>query len=136
MISNKKFDLYCWACDFSPNRGEGILARHYISKLSKKLKKKIFVRTPNGSYKIINGILKINTINIKNEAKLNFNFLENYLTPIIGILYLWINYLKGRGICYLNFLPAWNIFLFFFTAAKNTFWSNNWFYFQKESYWN
>ena len=40
MNLNKKFDLYCWACDFSPNRGEGILARHYIKKLSKIKKKK------------------------------------------------------------------------------------------------
>lgn len=38
---NKKIDLYCWACDFSPDRGEGILARHYILNLSK-IKKKNF----------------------------------------------------------------------------------------------
>ena len=53
-------------------------------------------------------------IKSKNKTKLNTSFFENYLYPIYGILYLWINYFRGRGICYLNFLPLWNIFLFIF----------------------
>ena len=39
MEQKKKFDIYCWACDFSLNRGEGILARNYVDELSK-IKKK------------------------------------------------------------------------------------------------
>jgi hypothetical protein len=113
MRSNIKFNLYCWACDFSSNRGEGILARDYIKRLSKILKKKIFVQTPNNSYSIKNGILKINDTKIQKRANLNLNFFENYFTPLLGILYLWKNYLRGRGVCYLNFLPLWNIFIFF-----------------------
>ena len=58
MNRNNKFDLYCWACDFSSKRGEGILARHYVQKLSKLNKKKIFVK-----YKIISN--KINKEKIK-----------------------------------------------------------------------
>ena len=113
MKSNNKFDLYCWACDFSPNRGEGILAQHYIKELSKKLKKKFFILSPHGSYYLINGNLKTYIKNSRNINKLNLSFFENYLTPLIGISYLWVNYLRGRGVCYINFLPLWNIFLFF-----------------------
>lgn len=115
---NKKIDLYCWACDFSPDRGEGILARHYILNLSKIKKKKIFIRTPNSAHYIKNGFLKNLKMYNKKKSKLNFNFFENYFNPIIGILYLWINYLNKRGVCYLNFLPLWNIFLYFFLPPK------------------
>jgi hypothetical protein len=118
MNLNIKFDLYCWACDFSSNRGEGILARHYIISLSRIKKKKIFVKTPYADYYIFNGILKKNKTETKNQHKLNFNFFEDYFYPFIGIFYLWINYLKRRGICYLNFLPLWNIFLFLFLPPK------------------
>jgi hypothetical protein len=44
MNLNIKFDLYCWACDFSNNRGEGILARHYVTSLSKIKKKKFLLK--------------------------------------------------------------------------------------------
>ena len=132
MKSNNRFDLYCWACDFSPNRGEGILAQHYIKNLSIKLNKKIFIMTPKGSYDVVNGVLKINNVAIKNAPKLNLNFFENYLTPLIGIAYLWINYLKGRGICYLNFLPLWNIFLFFLLPPKSHFGPVTGFIFKKK----
>lgn len=118
MNLNIKFDLYCWACDFSSNRGEGILARHYIISLSRIKKKKIFVKTPYADYYIYNGVLKKNKADSRNQYKLNFNFFENYFYPFIGIFYLWINYLKRRGICYLNFLPLWNIFLFLFLPPK------------------
>ena len=118
MRSDFKFDLYCWACDFSPSRGEGILARHYIKSLSKIKQKNIFIKTPNGNFNVINGVIKnINTNNKKN-LKLNLNFFENYFNPIIGIIYLWFNYFKGRGVCYLNFLPLWNLFLFIFLPPR------------------
>ena len=115
---NAKFDLYCWACDFSPNRGEGILARHYIKNLSMIKKKKIIVKSPDGNFVIHNGVLKSFKIINKTQSKLNFNVFQNYLNPIIGIFYLWTSYLKGRGVCFLNFLPLWNIFLFLFLPTK------------------
>jgi hypothetical protein len=34
---------------------------------------------------------------------------------------LWINYFRKRGICYLNFLPLWNTFLFFLLPPKTHF---------------
>ena len=112
MNQNTKYDLYCWACDFSPNRGEGILARHYIQSLSKKKQKKIFIKSTDGTFSIKNGLIKKLNTTSKNKTKLNLSFFENYLYPFYGIIYLWINYFKKRGICYLNFLPLWNIFLF------------------------
>ena len=118
MNLKSKFDLYCWACDFSQNRGEGILARHYIQKLSKVKNKKFYIKSPDGIYTISNGIIKKKKINNKNLSKLNLSFFENYLNPLIGIVYLWVNYFKSRGVCYLNFLPLWNTILFIFLPPK------------------
>ena len=118
MNLKSKFDLYCWACDFSPNRGEGILARHYVQKLSKTKTKKIYIKSPDGIYIISSGIIKKKKINNKNLSKLNLSFMENYLNPLIGIIYLWVNYFKSRGVCYLNFLPLWNTILFIFLPPK------------------
>ena len=76
------------------------------------------MKTPRGAYRVNNGILHSYSKKTRNKSKLNFNFYENYLAPFIGILYLWTNYLRGRGVCYLNFLPLWNIFLFLFLPPK------------------
>ena len=112
MSQNTKYDLYCWACDFSPNRGEGILARHYIQSLSKKKQKKFFIKSTHGTFSINKGLIKKLNTTSRNMTKLNLSFFENYLYPIYGIIYLWINYFRKRGVCYLNFLPLWNTFLF------------------------
>ena len=92
MNRNNKFDLYCWACDFSSKRGEGILARHYVQKLSKLNKKKIFVKSGRNSFTINKGEIKKLKNQSKNEEKLNLNFFENYLLPFVGIFYLWLNF--------------------------------------------
>jgi hypothetical protein len=118
MNVKNKYDLYCWASDFSTNRGEGILSRHYIQNLSKSRKKKIYVKSLNGEFYINNGSIYKKKLNRKQKIKLNPNFFENYFSPLTGIFFLWINYFKGRGICYLNFLPLWNIILFIFLPPK------------------
>ena len=118
MNVKNKYDLYCWASDFSTKRGEGILARHYIQNLSKIRKKKIYVKSLYGSYYINKGSINKIKLNRKQKIKLNPNLFENYFSPLVGIIFLWINYLKGRGICYLNFLPLWNIVLFIFLPPK------------------
>ena len=94
------------------------MARHYIQKLSKVKNKKFYIKSPDGIYTISNGIIKKKKINYKNLSKLNLSFIENYLNPLIGIIYLWMNYFKSRGICYLNFLPLWNTILFIFLPPK------------------
>ncbi len=121
MNLNNKFDLYCWACDFSSKRGEGILARHYVQELSKLNKKKIFVKSGRNSFSINKGEIKKLKNQSNNKEKLNLDFFENYLLPFVGIFYLWFNFLKGRGVCYLNFLPLWNTFLFILLPPKTHF---------------
>ena len=112
MKLNLNYDLYCWASDFSSQRGEGILARHYIQSLSRQKQKKFLVKSTEGIFFIDKGLVKKFSTTSKNQTKLNLNFFENYLSPFYGIIYLWINYFKGRGVCYLNFLPLWNTILF------------------------
>ena len=132
MNFNNKFDLYCWACDFSSKRGEGILARHYVQTLSKLNNKRIFVKSGQNEFSINKGEIKQLNNRFKNKEKLNLNFFENYLLPFIGIFYLWLNYLRGRGICYLNFLPLWNTFLFILLPPKTHFGPITGFIFKKK----
>ena len=118
MESNLKFDLYCWASDFSSKRGEGILARDYILNLSMLKNKRFLIRSPDSLYRVYNNkIKKIKRLSVT-ETKLNLTFFENYISPLIGILYLWKNFIKGRGVCYLNFLPLWNFLIFALLPPK------------------
>lgn len=96
MKNNKK--IYCWACDYVPNHGEGLLSRKFIKLLKKKLNYDPIIISPvNFNYK-----------------EINFSFGYKYLSPIFGIIVLWYYFLQGKKVCYLNFLPLWNTFLFLF----------------------
>ena len=55
---------------------------------------------------------------MKKKKIINFNLIENYYWPIIGILYLWIKHFKSKKILYLNFIPLWNFLLFYFFFQK------------------
>ena len=79
--------LYIWACDYSKNTGEGLLARLFTRELNKK------------------NIIKIN-------KKIYIN--HKYIAPFIGILFCWKNYLMNRGVVYVNYLPLWNTLIFLF----------------------
>lgn len=85
-----KKNIFVWACDIRKNSGEGILANHFIRYLYKNKKNKI----------------KISTSKYKN------NFCHKYITPLLGVFYCWIFFIKRYNICYINYLPFWNIFLF------------------------
>ena len=90
-------DIYfCWACDFSYNTGEGLLGREFIKYFKKKNKCKVNI--------IKNKKIKI----IKNK----------YINPFFGILILWYFFLRNKKIIYLNYLPLWNSFIFFFLPPK------------------
>ncbi len=91
--------IYYWANNIKNNSGEGILALNFISLLITKYK----------NCKLI----KLNTFNHKE------NFFYNYILPFFGILKLWIYHIKGKRICYINYLPIWN-FLIFLVLPKNT----------------
>ena len=80
--------IYIWASDYSKNTGEGKLARLFVEDVKKE--KKLIIK-----------------INKKNNYS-NYR----YIYPFIGILYCWKHFLQGRKICYVNYLPLWNFFIF------------------------
>jgi hypothetical protein len=90
-----KTKLYCWACDFKNNTGEGNLARLFIKKEYTLSKYRVF--TLNGN-KILN---------------------YKYLSPLIGILFCWYFFITRKKTVYLNYLPLWN-FLLFIILPPNT----------------
>lgn len=90
--------IFYWSSDSSAKSGEGILANKFLSDL-KKYKKSQVIKVPN-NYKFQNITIK------------------NYIYPFIGIFKLWIKYLKGYKICYINYLPLWNFLIFFLLPSK------------------
>jgi hypothetical protein len=88
--------IFCWACDYSQNSGEGKLSNLFVER---DLKKNCIVYTPQKLTKNKNLILI-------------FNY--KYLSPFIGVLVCWFFYLKKKKVCYLNYLPLWNTLLFIF----------------------
>ena len=97
----KEKEIYVWACDLDKFRGEGILANEFIKDLRKYTAKKLIVENPKNDHR-----------------KINFSFYKNYITPFIGVIKIWKNYLQGRGTCYINFLPLWNFFIFLLLPPK------------------
>ncbi|MDC3349243.1 hypothetical protein OAV65_01930, partial [Candidatus Pelagibacter sp.] len=97
----KEKEIYVWACDLDKFRGEGILANEFIKDLRKYTTKRLVIEYPKN-----------------NHRKINFSFFKNYITPFIGIIKIWKNYLYGRDTCYINFLPLWNFFIFLLLPPK------------------
>jgi hypothetical protein len=92
----------CWACDFSDKTGEGNLARLFVKKNYTQSNYQIF--TPN---------------NIKSFSLFNTNiFNYKYISPLIGILFCWYLFTKGKKVVYLNYLPLWNCLIFIFLPPK------------------
>lgn len=103
------YDYYVWICDISNKNGEGILGNLFLKKLIKSKNintSNIFIKNLSFS----NSLRKINSHNLKLNSKLNFY--EKYISPFVGIVYLWLKFLQGKKIVYVNFLPFWNFFLF------------------------
>lgn len=98
---NKKI-IFAWACDYTKFSGEGNLARKFIKDL-RSYKNKVIVK----SY-------------LKSNQK-KFGFEDKYYSPFIGIFNCWKFYLKGYSTCYVNFLPLWNILIFFLLPPKTIF---------------
>ncbi len=90
MKKNKKKIFFYWVCDDSLNTGEGILGKKFINHFKK----------------------KNNCIVKKIKTKKNFLFNYKYISPIIGIIYLWYFFLKKKEIIYVNYLPLWNTLIF------------------------
>jgi hypothetical protein len=92
----------CWACDFSDKTGEGNLARLFI--------KKNFTLN---NYRIFT-ISNLKVLSFFNSKILSYK----YLSPLIGILFCWYFFIKGKKVVYLNYLPLWNCLLFIFLPPK------------------
>jgi hypothetical protein len=106
MKNNNYFDTYVWACDLYSNTGEGILGLSFLNQYKNFFhKEKIFVNTPNLKF------IFSNKFKLKKKIIINNNFVINYIYPFYGLLYLWFYYFKKKKICFLNYLPLWNIFL-------------------------
>ncbi len=98
---SNKINYYCWACDLSKNSGEGKLGNLFIKK------------------KLINKKIKIFTLQKKNQKKIIDIFLNyKYISPFIGILFCWYNFLKKKQVYYINYLPLWNFLIFLLLPPK------------------
>ena len=93
--------VYCWACDYSKNSGEGNLANLFVNK---KFNCEYVIYTP---YKL----------NISKRFKNIVNY--KYISPLIGIIFCWFFFIKKEKVAYINYLPLWN-FLIFSLLPPNT----------------
>ncbi len=109
---DKKYDIYAWASDLSSFRGEGILGTNFLKHLSSYSKKIILAESPE--IKILIKNEKILIIKKREKKKINFHFIFNYIYPFIGLFKIWFQFLLGKKVCYVNFLPLWNFILFAF----------------------
>ena len=88
-----KKKLFVWTSDYSENSGEGKLARLFVKYLENEEKF---------------------SINLSQKRKLK----QKYLSTLIGIFYCWKKYINNEHVCYLNYLPFWNFFIFTFLPPK------------------
>lgn len=86
--------IYYWSCDESESTGEGRLTIFFKKKLNRNFK---FIK-------------KININHTNRNTFLN----HKYILPLIGIIICWIYFLKGKKVCYINYLPFWNFIIFLF----------------------
>lgn len=92
----KKNKIFIWASDTSKYTGEGNLALKFLSYLS----------------------VKHELIFIKNKCRNKKSFIHKYLEPFYGIILLWIRFINGNKVCYLNYLPLWNFIIFLVLPPK------------------
>lgn len=107
--SNNNISIYCWNCDDATNRGEGQLLYKYISENLRNFNLIKIINIKNS--RILKHDFKINEVN-NFSTSLKLSFIESYISPFIGVIYLWYKYISGKKVCYVNFLPLWNIVLF------------------------
>jgi hypothetical protein len=85
---------YSWACDMSKNTGEGSLAKLFIKHKNLNIQK---------------------NLNFRLKSKI-YNY--KYILPFVGIFYCWYYFFKKKKICYINYLPLWNFFIFLLLPPK------------------
>lgn len=118
-MKKKNFDIYVWACSLEDAEGEGILATNFLNKLFEYSSYNFFVRSPNKFFyhRTIKRIKTKKYIKSFQQPKKN-GFLQNYVSPFVGVILLWVNFLQGKKVCYVNYLPLWNTLLFLLLPPK------------------
>ena len=109
----KKFDIFIWASDYEEFTGEGLLARCFVENYFFNSNLKIKILSNYGIY-----FYKHKIITVKKKKYTN-TWITKYFSPFLGIIYIWFYYIKGKKVCYLNYLPLWNFFIFLL-IPKNT----------------
>jgi hypothetical protein len=92
--------VYCWACDFSKNSGEGNLANLFVNKKF------------NNNYKIYTP----QSLNINKKLSNIINY--KYISPLIGLIFCWFFFIKNKRVAYINYLPLWNFLIFALLPPK------------------
>jgi hypothetical protein len=92
--------VYCWACDFSKNSGEGNLANLFVNKKF------------NNNYKIYTP----DSLNINQRVSNIINY--KYISPLIGVFFCWFFFIKKKRVAYINYLPLWNFLIFALLPPK------------------
>jgi len=95
-----KKEIYIWASDYSNFTGEGNLGMLFINL---NLRNKYTINICQ--FKSKNHLIR-KTIGYK------------YILPILGIVNCWKYFLKGKEVCYLNYLPLWNCLIFLLLPPK------------------
>jgi|688.fasta_scaffold167116_2 hypothetical protein len=112
-MRSSQYDIFVWCSDFEDFRGEGILARLFLKKISSSIDKKFFVKTPGSTYLVYK-----KKIHIVKKKKFNINFFNKYFILFYGIFLIWINHKKKIKTIYVNYLPLWNFSIFILLPKK------------------
>ena len=113
----KKGNYFIWVSDCYSNTGEGKLAINFIKKLTILNNKSFYIKSPKKKFNNLNSFIKKASKN--NFYKSNFSFFYRYTIFLRGLFNLWVNYISGKKVVYLNYLPLWN-FLIFILSPPNT----------------
>lgn len=89
-----KKKIYFWACDFKNNSGEGRLAKLFIDRLKNQY---TLIKISNSKFKLLR---------------------HRYVSPFVGIFYIWIYFFKKKKTLYTNYLPYWNFLIFLLLPPK------------------
>ena len=112
-------EYFIWVTDCYSNTGEGKLAINYLNKISEIKQNDYLIKSHD--YESNNLNLFLSKVKQFNFNKSNFSKLFRYFVFIKGIFYLWLYYLRGKKVIYINYLPLWNFLIFMLSPPKTIF---------------
>jgi len=108
-----EFKIFIWSSDYEFYTGEGLLARLFVENNFSLFDQRILIYSNNGQYFFNNK----KNLTIKRNLYVN-NFIQKYLYSFYGILLIWYYHIKGKKVCYVNYLPLWAFWIFFLLPKK------------------